>query len=148
MKCPGCQSDNPEDAKFCGKCRAKLQKVCPQCTRENSPENIFCNECGHDLRTPVKSAPADLSFDETILKTDPKEAAPRFELAISIFQEIKAENDLALAYSGMGRFHKQQGDTEQARNYLTDALEIFERLGTLIEPDKVKKELAELPKGG
>ena len=29
--------------------------------------------------------------------------------------------------------------------YLTKALEIFERLGTLLEPDKVRKELAELP---
>jgi hypothetical protein len=29
--------------------------------------------------------------------------------------------------------------------YLTQALEIFERLGTLIEPDKVQKELGELP---
>ena len=33
----------------------------------------------------------------------------------------------------------------EARRYLTDALEIFERLGTLLEPDKVRKELAELP---
>ena len=32
-----------------------------------------------------------------------------------------------------------------AREYLTKALEIFERLGTLIEPDKVREELAELP---
>jgi hypothetical protein len=35
----------------------------------------------------------------------------------------------------------------QAREYLTKALEIIERLGTLIEPDKVRKELAELPGG-
>jgi class 3 adenylate cyclase/tetratricopeptide (TPR) repeat protein len=82
---------------------------------------------------------------EIALKTNPDEAAPHFEKAISIFQEIKAENFLALAYSGMGRFHKQHGKTEEARKYLTDALEIFERLGTLIEPDKVRKELAELP---
>jgi hypothetical protein len=34
----------------------------------------------------------------------------------------------------------------QAREYLTKAQEIFERLGTLIEPDKIRKELAELPK--
>ena len=38
-----------------------------------------------------------------------------------------------------------QGNGEKARKYLTDALEIFERLGALIEPDKVRKELAELP---
>ena len=32
-----------------------------------------------------------------------------------------------------------------ACRYLTQALEIFERLGTLIEPEKVRKELGELP---
>jgi len=82
---------------------------------------------------------------EIRLKTDPEEAAPQFEKAITILHEIKAENELGLAYSGMGRYHKQQGNTEQAREYLTKALEIFERLGTLIEPDKVRRELEELP---
>ena len=73
-------------------------------------------------------------------------AAPHFEKSIHISQEIKAENELALAYAGYGRLHRQQGDIARAREYLTKALEIFERLGTLIEPDKVRKELAELPK--
>ena len=67
-----------------------------------------------------------------------------FEKSITIHREAKAENDLALAYSGIGRLHKQRGNVEQAREYLTQALEIFERLGTLIEPDKVRQELAEL----
>jgi tetratricopeptide (TPR) repeat protein len=82
---------------------------------------------------------------EIALKTNPDEAPSLFQHAIPIFQAIKAENELALAYSGMGRYHKQQGNTEQAREYLTKALGIFERLGTLIEPDKVRKELGELP---
>jgi len=82
---------------------------------------------------------------EIELRSKPDEAAPHFEKAISIFQEVKAENELALAYSGMGRYYKQQGNMEQAREYLTKALEIFERLGTLIEPDKVRQELADLP---
>jgi class 3 adenylate cyclase/tetratricopeptide (TPR) repeat protein len=82
---------------------------------------------------------------EIALETKADEASPHFEQAISIFGEIKAEHELALAYSGMGRYHKQQGNVEEAREYLTKALEIFERLGTLIEPDKVRKELAELP---
>lgn len=63
----------------------------------------------------------------------------------TINREIKAENELALDYSGMGRYHKQQGNVQEAREYLTRALEIFERLGHLIEPAKVRNELAELP---
>jgi tetratricopeptide (TPR) repeat protein len=91
---------------------------------------------------------ANRYLGEIALRTNPDEAPPHFEQAISIFQATKAENELALAYSGMGRYHKQQGDTEQAREYLTKALEIFERLGTLIEPDKVRQELADLPSNG
>jgi hypothetical protein len=34
----------------------------------------------------------------------------------------------------------------EACDYLTRALEIFERLGTRIEPDKVRAELAALPR--
>ena len=82
---------------------------------------------------------------EISLKTNPAQAAGHFEKSISIYQEIKAENELAKAYAGYGRFHKQNNNMAQARVYLTKALEIFERLGTLIEPDKISKELAGLP---
>jgi tetratricopeptide (TPR) repeat protein len=82
---------------------------------------------------------------EIALKVDPAWAVSYFEKSIAVFQEIKAENDVALAYVGYGRLQKQQGQFAQAREYLTKALEIFERLVTLIEPDKVKKILAELP---
>jgi tetratricopeptide (TPR) repeat protein len=81
---------------------------------------------------------------EIALKTNPAQAAFHFEKSMAVLQEIKAENELALAYAGYGRLRKQQGKVGQAREYLTKALEIFERLGTLIEPDKVRRELAEI----
>jgi tetratricopeptide (TPR) repeat protein len=89
---------------------------------------------------------------EIALKTNPVQvveplAVHHFEKSIDLLRGIKAENHLALAYAGYGQLHKQRGNMPRAREYLTKALEIFERLGTLIEPDKVKKELAELPEG-
>ena len=81
---------------------------------------------------------------EVSLTTEVEKAFSYFEKSIVISKEIKAENDLALSYSGLGRYHKQQGNIKQARHYLTEALEIFERLGTLLEPEKVGKELADL----
>ena len=72
-------------------------------------------------------------------------AAPHFEQSIAILQQIHAENELALAYAGYGRLLQQQGNIAQAREYLTRALGIFERLGTLGEPEKVRQALAELP---
>jgi len=77
--------------------------------------------------------------------TTPDQSSAYFEKSISIFKEIKAENELALAYGGYGRLYKQQRRIEKAREYLIKSLEILERLGTLIEPDMIKMELAELP---
>ncbi len=85
---------------------------------------------------------------EILLKTDLAQAASHLEESITILKEIKAENELAMAYTGYGRLHRHQGRITQARDYLTKALEIFERLGTLNEPDKVREELAKLPKEG
>jgi len=85
---------------------------------------------------------------EIALKTNPAQAALHFEKSIAVLREIKAENELALAYAGYGRLHKQQGKVGQARDYLTKALKTFERLGTLIEPDKVKEELSDLAEEG
>jgi tetratricopeptide (TPR) repeat protein len=82
---------------------------------------------------------------EIALKVNPAQAVSHFEKSIAVLQKINAENDLALAYAGYGRLQKQQGQFAQAREYLTKALEIFERLGTLIEPDKIREVLTELP---
>ena len=68
MKCSKCQSENPQEAKFCGKCGAKLSLVCTQCGYENTPGNNFCIECGHNLTIPSEQPPKDLSFDEKIDK--------------------------------------------------------------------------------
>jgi len=82
---------------------------------------------------------------EIDLENNFSKSSLHFDKSITIFKTIKAENFLAKAYTGYGRLYKKQGDFAQAREYLIKALEIFERLGTLIEPDKVKKELTELP---
>ena len=85
---------------------------------------------------------------EVALHIDPPQAASHFEQSIATLRAISAENELALAYTGYGRLHAQQGDIAQARESLTRALEIFERLGTLGEADKVRQGLTTLPASG
>jgi tetratricopeptide (TPR) repeat protein len=82
---------------------------------------------------------------EIVLENNPAHAARHFKKSIAILQEIKAENELALAYAGYGLLHKKQGEIEKAQEYLTKALEILERLATPNEPNKVREILAELP---
>jgi class 3 adenylate cyclase/tetratricopeptide (TPR) repeat protein len=68
MKCPKCQFDNPEDAKFCNACGNKLEIACSACGKMNPLGSKFCNECGQSLVALIKPAPKELSFDEKLAK--------------------------------------------------------------------------------
>ncbi len=49
MRCPSCQSENSEAAKFCGDCGAPLANPCPKCGGDNPPGKRFCGDCGAAL---------------------------------------------------------------------------------------------------
>ena len=70
MKCPKCQTENPEDSKFCRKCGSSTESdiSCPNCGSTHPPDSNFCNKCGHNLTIASEPAPKDLSFDEKIDK--------------------------------------------------------------------------------
>ena len=61
MKCPSCQSDNPQSAKFCVECGKKFETICPQCGISNSLAFKFCYECGADLKSLKDTTPIDYS---------------------------------------------------------------------------------------
>ena len=54
MKCPKCNSEVREDAKFCTKCGQKLEPVptCPHCGGSLKPGAKFCTHCGQKLVIP------------------------------------------------------------------------------------------------
>jgi class 3 adenylate cyclase/tetratricopeptide (TPR) repeat protein/ribosomal protein L40E len=68
MKCPKCQTENPETANFCGECQTKLEKVCPNCNHLNPPQFKFCNKCGSNLTVTPKEPTKELSFVEKLAK--------------------------------------------------------------------------------
>jgi len=49
MKCPKCQSENPEAKKFCRRCGARLELICPECGAEILQDDAFCGDCGHQI---------------------------------------------------------------------------------------------------
>ena len=68
MKCPKCQFENREGAKFCKECGNKLEIACPQCGNMNPLGSKFCDDCGHDLTLTREPIPQALSFEEKLEK--------------------------------------------------------------------------------
>jgi len=61
MKCPKCQTENKNEAKFCNECGTKLEVACPKCGNVNRPSSNFCDACGHDLGESKDAPPLDYS---------------------------------------------------------------------------------------
>jgi tetratricopeptide (TPR) repeat protein/archaellum biogenesis ATPase FlaH len=68
MKCPHCQAENTDNAKFCVDCGKELQTdvICPKCGHNNKSTAKFCEECGYSLAErapePTKPPPQPTSF--------------------------------------------------------------------------------------
>jgi ribosomal protein L40E len=52
MRCPRCQAENPDNARFCEECGARLALTCPHCGAEVSLGKKFCRSCGGQLTVP------------------------------------------------------------------------------------------------
>ena len=72
MKCPKCQIDNPDKAKFCIECGASMEFLCPQCGTINPVEGKFCMECGHNISFSSEKPTVDFFFDEKVAKIQTK----------------------------------------------------------------------------
>jgi class 3 adenylate cyclase/tetratricopeptide (TPR) repeat protein len=58
MKCPKCQANNPDDAKFCIECGGAMEFHCPKCGSPTPARGRFCKECGCTLDEAKASTPS------------------------------------------------------------------------------------------
>ena len=49
MKCPKCQTENPETNKFCSECGMKLILTCDRCESQILPGDRYCGNCGQKI---------------------------------------------------------------------------------------------------
>ena len=49
MRCPSCNSANPETARFCIECGVAFERRCSKCGLDNLPQAKFCGHCGSSL---------------------------------------------------------------------------------------------------
>ncbi len=55
MKCPKCQFNNRDGAKFCKECGANLEAACSECGTIYELGSKFCDECGYSLMQESKN---------------------------------------------------------------------------------------------
>jgi hypothetical protein len=84
---------------------------------------------------------------ESLAHEDPDAAETHLRRAHSIFEQIHARNDLAKTLVAQALVEVRRGAPGQARRLLDEAAGIFERLGTIDEPDRVRAALRSLPGG-
>src|ERR671922_2988435 len=121
MRCPRCNADTPEGAKFCIECGTPLRARCPQCGADVLPRAKFCAECGTPLTSqspasPAVPSPSPLSYTpgylaEKILTSKAALEGERKQVTV-LFADLKGSMELLA-----------DRDPEEARQLLDPVLE-------------------------
>jgi len=64
MKCPRCQADNREEARFCRECGALFGVVCSSCGGKIQDGSKFCDSCGTPLAAVPRPQPEQAPLDK------------------------------------------------------------------------------------
>jgi tetratricopeptide (TPR) repeat protein len=82
---------------------------------------------------------AERLLGQCLLADSPEEAARHLEDGARILDRVGAQNDFAKALVAQADCARRRGDAGGARELLQRALDIFDRLGTLDEPARVRE---------
>jgi class 3 adenylate cyclase/tetratricopeptide (TPR) repeat protein len=119
MQCPKCQAENPDRARFCEDCGARLEFKCPHCGEDATPGKKFCASCGGSLvaaTTPARPAPAPQDYTpphlaERIISSRGALEGERKQVTV-LFADLKGSMELLA-----------DRDPEEARRILDPVLE-------------------------
>ncbi len=64
MRCPACDSENAEAARFCGDCGTPLALTCPNCGATAPGGKRFCQQCGAALGTAASVTSSSVETSE------------------------------------------------------------------------------------
>jgi class 3 adenylate cyclase/tetratricopeptide (TPR) repeat protein len=59
MRCPSCEWDGPDEARFCASCGTRLAGRCAACQADLPPAARFCASCGTPVADSAAAAPAE-----------------------------------------------------------------------------------------
>ena len=119
MRCPSCNAENLERAKFCNECGSALPFACSSCGAANRLNSKFCSECGarfNKTASPSVPKPAAVSLKRRIQVTAEEHETPEGErkTVTALFADIKGSTEL-----------EQDLDPEEARAIIDPALKLM-----------------------
>jgi class 3 adenylate cyclase/tetratricopeptide (TPR) repeat protein len=119
MQCPQCQAENPERARFCEDCGARLEFQCPHCGEAATPGKKFCASCGGSLiAAPATARPAASPQDYT-----PQHLAERILTSRSALEGERKQVTVLFADLKGSMELLADRDPEEARRILDPVLE-------------------------
>jgi class 3 adenylate cyclase/tetratricopeptide (TPR) repeat protein len=66
VNCPACGLENPEAARYCGRCGAALGSECPACGAAVGPGLAYCTSCGAGLAEPEERKVVTVLFADLV----------------------------------------------------------------------------------
>jgi class 3 adenylate cyclase/predicted ATPase len=122
MKCPECQFENREGARFCGECAHEFEVTCAECGTNNRAENKFCDACGYNLRKPEEVSAVDYSKPQSYT---PKFLADKILTARSALEGERKQVTVLLADIKDSTELIKDLDPEAAQQLLDPAIHIM-----------------------
>jgi len=122
MKCPKCQSENRESARFCNKCGLALEFKCPSCGHTYGSGSVYCDECGHTLVGPKAPPPVDYSQP---LSYTPKHLAEKILSARSSMEGERKQVTVLFADVKGFTSISEKLDPEEVQNLISECLVFF-----------------------
>src|SRR6059036_3930193 len=122
MKCPRCQSENREGARFCRECGATFGAVCLSCGAKVEAGSKFCDDCGTLLDAIPVSGPRASRFASPELYT-PKHLAEKILTSKSAMEGERKQVTVLFADLKGSMELLANRDPEDARKILDPVLE-------------------------
>ena len=122
MKCSRCQSDNPQEAKFCTECGARIEFHCPKCGAITPAVGKFCKECGYDLRE--SKPPPAIDYSQPISYT-PKHLADKI---LAVRPSVEGERkQVTVLFADVKDFTSisEKLDPEEVQTLIRECLAFF-----------------------
>jgi class 3 adenylate cyclase/tetratricopeptide (TPR) repeat protein len=121
MRCPRCDADTPDGARFCIECGTPLKPCCPQCGADTLPQAKFCAECGTPLTAQTPAPPA--APPESPLRYTPAYLAEKILTSRSALEGERKQVTVLFADLKGSMELLADRDPEKARQLLDPVLE-------------------------